>query len=46
MWDGVGHSSGFVLVRLFMNNDAAHTLRILLKVRTYVFPRILDCIFH
>jgi len=29
-----------------MSNEAAHTLRILLKVRIYVVPHIMDCIFH
>ena len=46
MWHVVVTFSGFVLIKLLLNNDAADTLRILLKVRTYVVPHILDCIFH
>ena len=40
------HFSGFVLIKALLNNDAADILRFLLKVRIYVVPHILDCIFH
>ena len=46
IWYLVGHISVFVLIKLFMNNSAAHILRILLKVIIYVVPHILDCLFH
>jgi hypothetical protein len=40
------HFSGFVLIKMLSNNDAADILRILLRVRIYVFRHILYCIFH